>query len=147
MKPRAEQRRLEVNGETRTLAEWSRVTGLSYATISNRLRAGMSPHLALSSERFVRAATRYDQLREHPEQARDMTPEEILALRERYPVRWDLPYDDDEACQRFVADHPNGATLGEIGALYGVTRERIRQIEAAALRKLKRRLAFLAGDL
>jgi RNA polymerase primary sigma factor len=29
-------------------------------------------------------------------------------------------------------------TLGEIGAVYGLTRERIRQVEAIALRKLSR---------
>ena len=32
---------------------------------------------------------------------------------------------------------PNGATLELVGEMFGVTRERIRQIEAKALKKLK----------
>lgn len=36
----------------------------------------------------------------------------------------------------FVDEHPEGATLEAVGAVWGVTRERVRQIEAKALRKL-----------
>jgi hypothetical protein len=35
-----------------------------------------------------------------------------------------------------VTDHPAGMTLEEIGAYMGITRERVRQIEHSALRKL-----------
>lgn len=55
--------------------------------------------------------------------------------RRRMPVD-KTPYEEDEACQRFVADHPGGATLGEIAEYMGVTRERVRQIEFGALKKL-----------
>lgn len=52
-------------------------------------------------------------------------------------VRWStLPWDDDEETRRFVAEHPDGAGLEEIGAWLGLSRERIRQMEAAALEKL-----------
>jgi hypothetical protein len=44
---------------------------------------------------------------------------------------WEL----DETCALDVADR-GGATLEEVGALMNVTRERIRQIEATALRRL-----------
>jgi RNA polymerase nonessential primary-like sigma factor len=36
-----------------------------------------------------------------------------------------------------TADRPDGMTLEEIAQIVGVTRERIRQIEAKALRKLR----------
>jgi len=37
----------------------------------------------------------------------------------------------------FVDEHPGGATLEEVGEELLLTRERVRQIEVAALRKLK----------
>jgi len=43
----------------------------------------------------------------------------------------------DEAAQRFVHDNPDGATLEEVAAALGVSRERVRQIEARAIRKLR----------
>ena len=41
-------------------------------------------------------------------------------------------------CMRFGIDMDTDHTLEEVGRIYGVTRERIRQIEAGALRKLER---------
>ncbi|MBS7405172.1 MAG: RNA polymerase sigma factor RpoH, partial [Oxalobacter sp.] len=38
-------------------------------------------------------------------------------------------------------DNGNGATLHELAAEFGVSAERIRQIEAAALKKMKNTLA------
>jgi hypothetical protein len=37
---------------------------------------------------------------------------------------------------RVVREHPEGMTLEQIGRVMGVTRERVRQIEAGALKKL-----------
>lgn len=54
-----------------------------------------------------------------------------------------LRYEDDVACQLLVNAHPDGLTLDEVGRALGLTRERVRQIEAAALAKLRRRLAVL----
>lgn len=45
--------------------------------------------------------------------------------------------------QRFGYDGGEGKTLEEIGQQYGVTRERIRQIEAVALKKLRRMIERL----
>lgn len=52
------------------------------------------------------------------------------------------PWAELEWCQhpeavRVVSEHPEGMTLEQIGRVMRVTRERVRQIEAGALRKLK----------
>jgi hypothetical protein len=44
-----------------------------------------------------------------------------------------------ETCVLDVVDR-GGATLEEVGAIYGVTRERMRQVEAGAAAKLKERV-------
>ena len=51
---------------------------------------------------------------------------DTLNLREKQVVRW-----------RFGLDDGRMKTLQEIGELMGVSRERIRQIESCAFRKLK----------
>lgn len=52
---------------------------------------------------------------------------------------------DDPEAQRFVEEHPGGATLEEVGAMFGITRERARQIEAKALAKFPHRLALVGN--
>lgn len=47
-----------------------------------------------------------------------------------------LPFAQDDAAQRFVETHPDGGTLEEVGAALGITRERARQVEAIALKRL-----------
>jgi len=44
------QRLIELDGETLTLSEWSRRTGLNYSTINNRLSNGWSVKDALKKE-------------------------------------------------------------------------------------------------
>ena len=41
---------LTVNGETRTLKEWSEITGINYDTMVSRVKAGKSPEDVLSKE-------------------------------------------------------------------------------------------------
>lgn len=63
----------------------------------------------------------------------------------------DLRFCDDPAAQKFVADREGKvthdgciATLDEVGEFFGISGERVRQIQAAALAKLLKRL-HLAG--
>lgn len=50
---------------------------------------------------------------------------------------WDLPWERDPHARGVVRRNPDGMTLQEVGDLWGVSRERIRQIEDGALRKLE----------
>lgn len=47
------------------------------------------------------------------------------------------PYEDDFKARVFVSMYPNGATLEVVAAMFDVTRERVRQIEASALTRLE----------
>ena len=52
-------------------------------------------------------------------------------------IQNDLPYREDYTARVFVKLNPNGATLEVVGAMFALTRERIRQIESRALKKLR----------
>ncbi len=66
-----------------------------------------------------------------------------LHLREDARIDGFTRFADDPECQRFVADHPDGASLEEIGQALGICRESVRLIEEAALKKLGKRLALV----
>jgi len=57
------------------------------------------------------------------------------------------PYDEDKRCQYVVEHHPHGLTLDQIGDLLGLTRERVRQIEAKALERLVKRMRLVGLDV
>lgn len=38
---------LTIAGETRTVAQWARISGLDFGTIYHRIRAGVDPYLAV----------------------------------------------------------------------------------------------------
>jgi len=78
------------------------------------------------------ADTPYEQLEEKTNNALVHEMIETLDARERAILR-----------QRFGLDGDDRKTLEEIGAQFGVTRERIRQIEEIALRKLRKRMQEL----
>lgn len=67
-------------------------------------------------------------------------PAEVLArhreIHQRRQRLEQVPWERDHEAQELVANGP--LTLNEIGEYYGLSRERIRQIEATALRKLRR---------
>ena len=78
------------------------------------------------------ADTPYEQLEEKTNSALVHKMVETLDARERAILR-----------QRFGLDGGDRKTLEEIGEQFGVTRERIRQIEEIALRKLRKRIQEL----
>ncbi len=49
----------------------------------------------------------------------------------------ELEWDEHVEAKRMVDAHPDGMTLEHIGEAMGITRERVRQIEGGALRKLQ----------
>ena len=59
------------------------------------------------------------------------------------------PWEEDDRCWYVVAHHPNGITLDDCASLMNISRERVRQIEAEALGKLRdahpELLAYLSG--
>jgi hypothetical protein len=92
--------------------EWSETPllqawGISAATLRNRKRAGWSDEEALTQA--VQGGDESDE------------------------PRFEL--DDDTIL--FVDQRPEGATLEEIGEFFGICRERVRQIEAEALAKIR----------
>lgn len=48
--------RITVNGETHTVAEWSRITGIGAATIRHRLKVGWSPDDSVAEPLFARSS-------------------------------------------------------------------------------------------
>jgi hypothetical protein len=55
-------------------------------------------------------------------------------------------YDDDDKCWYVTAVHPDGLTLEQVGSLQDCTRERIRQIEAKAVRLFKKNARAMGFD-
>jgi hypothetical protein len=111
---------VEAFGEKKSIAEWSLYTGLDVRTLKHRLSV-VPPEIALSIPRCARL--------------------ERLRVPCGEPASWTwecLPWQDAPWAQAFVDVHPDGATLELVGEVLGITRERVRQIEEVALRKLRR---------
>lgn len=64
----------------------------------------------------------------------------IDALRPANHWKVQIPWELDFDAQAFVREHPDGALLEEVGDYFGLTRERIRQIQARALEKMATQL-------
>lgn len=61
-----------------------------------------------------------------------------------YVADWspDVAFANDPGAQRFVDDHPQAASLAMIGSAFGITSERVRQVEVQAMNRLVAQLAL-----
>jgi broad specificity phosphatase PhoE len=113
---------VEAYGEIRSVASWASCSGHTVRSLRKRLSelATLPAEIALAAPSYVRIDPTA-----LPGQPRSWT--------------WDLlPWEDDEWAQEWVARHPGGGTLEEVGAALGVVRERVRQVEESAMAKFRR---------
>ncbi len=108
---------LTYEGDTKPVRDWAKQLGVRPQVIWARLRKGRSPEEALSSPR-----RRY--------------PARIVRGRDAL-IDLDRPFESDPLAQLVVRAYPDGLTLEAVGALVGWSREKVRQVEEAALRKLR----------
>jgi hypothetical protein len=116
---RSRVRRVHAFGETRTVDQWAEVVGISARAIRYRLARGLPPEVAITL----------------PCDVRHVDPQAPCG--EPNSWTWEcLAFEDDHWAHVFIATHPDGASLESVGAVWGVTREYVRQIEERALAKL-----------
>lgn len=145
---------LTYDGRTLSLRDWSRVRsvyllGIGVGTLRKRVADGWSPERALTTPaapRTTRGSCTVCGV--HVERPGSLGLSRLRCVdcarshaADTGPVK---RYCDDPEAQRFVAEHEDGATLDEIGVVLGISRERVRQIEAIALERFLARCA-LAG--
>lgn len=110
---------IEAWGQRRCISEWVQLSNVGEVRLRKLLTA-LPAEVAL----MVPSATHVD-VEAQPGEPRAWT--------------WDvLPWEDDLWAQAFVDAHPEGATLAEVAEALGLVRERVRQIEETALRKIRR---------
>lgn len=105
-------------GERRTVHAWALETGVGPSVLRRRLER-YPAEVALSLAHYSHADPHA------PPGAPGAWTWEALA------------YEDDPWAQAFVARHPAGATLDQVGAALGLVRERVRQVEETAMRKFE----------
>lgn len=111
---------VEAFGARLSVTSWSRVTGLSINALRRRLSL-FPAEIALLLPTSAHADP-------------DAEP--------GGPHSWTwelLSWEEDHWARAFVATHPEGASLEEVGSALGIVKERVRQVEEQALRKLVRR--------
>lgn len=112
------EREIEAFGERHPAVVWSRLIGVRPNVLRRRMRR-LPPEVALALPRYAHV---------------DPT------ARPGAPSAWTwelLAYEDDPWAQDFVARHPGGGTLEEVGDALGMGRERVNQIERRAIEKLR----------
>jgi hypothetical protein len=112
--------KFEYKGQEVTYAQYAEMEGCSVNTAWSRRTRGT---LEVDSHRTGQARNRSREYRE--------------SIGWETLIDRDTSFDDDDKCWYVIACHPDGLSLDEIGQLINCTRERVRQIELTALRKLR----------
>lgn len=118
---------IEAFGEARTIAGWAKVSGFSVRALRARHRRlrGLPGEVMLSLSRDSKA---HVDTSAPPGAPGSWT--------------WDIvPWEDDVWARAWVARHPGGATLDEVGLAMGVSYEDVRLIVESALLKLEKEVA------
>lgn len=116
MKPKL----IRAHGREQTYRQWAAELGVTEMAIRRRIADGMSADAAMVAGRVG-----------------------DLDKPEAWPGARDLPWDEDDRTWLLV-EARGAMTLREIGEVMGLSRERVNQLEFAALRKLAKRLG---GDV
>lgn len=157
VEPSQRRRVIEIDGVSKTVDRWAAETGISRRTIGNRLCDGVSGAALIAKPREAAAWSAAEDDAITAGRAAGKSSEEIAAELGRTPkavanrsvhvrhkqaagyhVSDGAPYEEDSECQRFVADHPGGASFTEIAAAMGLTRQRAEQICSSAMDKVRR---------
>jgi hypothetical protein len=138
-------------GETRAVRGWALVACVHPRELVRRLREGQTLAEAVEPRQPI------PEPRPEPTTERELTITAEKRIGDPHYDLWvpddahlrgrifdELTLDEDELTRLFLDEHPSGATLCEVGDFLGLTRERVRQIEGAALQALRRRV-HLAG--
>lgn len=115
-------------GEQLNAVEIGERLGLASTTVYYRAQRGL---LDKPVDRKTQAAVR----RQYEEALAESGVHEIGES-----VDLDVPWEQDAACQRLVRNNPEGMTLEAIGIACGLTRERVRQIEAGVAIRMSQQL-------
>lgn len=100
------------DGKTKHLREWAEEYGVDYAVVLSRWHKGERNFAKLIAPRHIP----------------NRNPEEIMDP--------EIPWEQDSFARWVVEKNPDGLSLEYVGLLLGVTRERVRQIELSACRKI-----------
>lgn len=137
----------ESRGRARYPTEMARAVGLSVSA-TRALRAAVNAPVSLDAPRSSGDGTRMDALLDNAM----ADPEEALLLKDTlHRIRRVLEKLEETPRrviqQRYGIPEGEGATLQEVALSLGVSRERVRQIEAQALTVLKKRLGMKSFPL